>query len=130
MPEAVADCFETAHTAEFNQVQDDYGEEKGFLHLTLMKPAASPREMKDMELSAVYRCVAALDVHQAKLTVCVLLENDGGEVVTQVREFGGFKRDRRERSTWVASFEPELIAMESTGIYRKSPCAVLGRGTA
>ena len=59
-----------------------------------------------MELTAVYRCVAALDAHQAKLTVCVLSENDLGEVVTEVREFGGFKRDRREMAAWVASFHP------------------------
>lgn len=78
-----------------------------------------------MELSAVYRCVAALDVHQAKLTVCVLSENDLGEVVTQIREFGGFKRDRREMAAWVASFQPELVVMESTGIYWKSPYAAL-----
>jgi transposase len=78
-----------------------------------------------MELSAVYRCVAALDVHQAKLTVCVLSENDQGEVVTQIREFGGFKRDRREMAAWVASFQPELVVMESTGIYWKSPYAAL-----
>lgn len=78
-----------------------------------------------MELSAVYRCVVALDVHQAKLTVCVLRENDQGEVVTEVREFGGFKRDRREMASWVASFHPELVVMESTGIYWKSPYAAL-----
>ena len=42
-----------------------------------------------MELSAIYRCVAALDVHQAKLTVCVLFANEQGEVVTEIREFGG-----------------------------------------
>ena len=78
-----------------------------------------------MELSAVYRCVAALDVHQAKLTVCVLSENDQGEVVTEIREFGGFKRDRREMAAWVASFHPELVVMESTGIYWKSPYAAL-----
>jgi transposase len=78
-----------------------------------------------MELSAVYRCVAALDVHQAKLTVCVLSENDQGEVVTAIREFGGFKRDRREMAAWVASFQPELVVMESTGIYWKSPYAAL-----
>lgn len=78
-----------------------------------------------MELTAVYRCVAALDVHQAKLTVCVLYENDLGEVVTEVREFGGFKRDRREMAAWVASFHPELVVMESTGIYWKSPYAAL-----
>ncbi|PPD02363.1 MAG: hypothetical protein CTY29_13145 [Methylobacter sp.] len=54
-----------------------------------------PWEVK-MELSAVYRCVAALEVHQAKLTVCVLSENEWGEDVSHLREFGGFKRDRRE----------------------------------
>jgi transposase len=78
-----------------------------------------------MELSVVYRCVAALDVHQAKLTVCVLFENEQSEVVTQIREFGGFKRDRREMAAWVASFQPELVVMESTGIYWKSPYAAL-----
>jgi transposase len=80
-----------------------------------------------MELSVVYRCVAALDVHQAKLTVCVLFENEQSEVVTQIREFGGFKRDRREMAAWVASFQPELVVMESTGIYWKSPYAALER---
>lgn len=76
-------------------------------------------------LTAVYRCVAALDVHQAKLTVCLLYETDSGDVVTEVREFGGFKRDRREMAAWVASFHPELVVMESTGIYWKSPYAAL-----
>lgn len=78
-----------------------------------------------MELTPVYRCVAALDIHQAKLSVCVLYEDEQGEVVTEIREFGGFKRDRREMATWVASFQPELVVMESTGIYWKSPYAAL-----
>ncbi len=78
-----------------------------------------------MELTAVFRCVAALDVHQAKLTVCILYENDTGEVVTEIREFGGFKRDRREMAAWVASFQPQWVVMESTGIYWKSPYAAL-----
>jgi len=76
-------------------------------------------------LTAVYRCVAALDVHQAKLTVCLLYETDHGDLVTEIREFGGFKRDRREMAAWVASFHPELVVMESTGIYWKSPYAAL-----
>lgn len=78
-----------------------------------------------MELTAVYRCVAALDVHQAKLTVCILYANAAGEVVSELREFGGFKRDRRAMAEWVASFNPELVVMESTGIYWKSPYAAL-----
>lgn len=78
-----------------------------------------------MELTAIYRCVAALDVHQSKLTVCLLYENESGEIITELKEFGGFKRDRRAMADWVASFQPELVVMESTGIYWKSPYAAL-----
>ncbi len=80
-----------------------------------------------MELKPLYRCVAALDVHQAKLTVCVLQEDAEGELQVELREFGGFKRDRREMAEWVASFHPEEVVMESTGIYWKSPYAALER---
>lgn len=76
-----------------------------------------------MELTAIYRCVAALDVHQSKLTVCILYENESGEIITELKEFGGFKRDRRAMADWVASFQPELVVMASTGIYWKSPYA-------
>ena len=49
-----------------------------------------------MELTALYRCVAALDVDQAKLTVCVLGEEADGQLKVKLREFGGCKRERRE----------------------------------
>ena len=62
-----------------------------------------------MELEPIYRCVAALDIHQAKLTVCVLYEDKSGETRIQLREFGGFKRDRRAMAEWVASFRPEQV---------------------
>jgi transposase len=80
-----------------------------------------------MELTAVYRCVAALDIHQSKLTVCLLYENEFGELLTEVKEFGGFKKDRNAMAQWVASFKPDLVVMESTGIYWKSPYAALER---
>lgn len=78
-----------------------------------------------MELEPLYNCVAALDVHQAKLTVCVLYEDEAGETQVELREFGGFKRDRRVMAEWVASFRPQQVVMESTGIYWKSPYAAL-----
>lgn len=78
-----------------------------------------------MELTPIYRSVVALDVHQAKLTVCALFEDEHGEVQVQLKEFGGFKRDRRAMAQWVASFQPEVVVMESTGIYWKSPYAAL-----
>lgn len=78
-----------------------------------------------MELTPIYRCVAAVDVHQAKLTVCVIDEDENGEVHAERREFGGFKRDRLAMAQWIASFCPEVVVMESTGIYWKSPYAAL-----
>lgn len=78
-----------------------------------------------MELTAIYRCVGALDIHQAKLTVCILYENEAGELITELKEFGVFKKDRLAMADWVASFKPELVVMESTGIYWKSPYTAL-----
>ncbi|MCG6868812.1 MAG: transposase [Gammaproteobacteria bacterium] len=78
-----------------------------------------------MELTPIYRSVVALDVHQAKLTVCALFEDEHGEVRVELKEFGGFKRDRRAMAEWVASFAPQAVVMESTGIYWKSPYAAL-----
>ena len=78
-----------------------------------------------MELTPIYRSVVALDIHQAKLTVCALFEDDPGDTQMELREFGGFKRDRKEMAQWVASFHPDVVVMESTGIYWKSPYAAL-----
>lgn len=78
-----------------------------------------------MELTSLYRCVAALDVHQSKLTVCVIAEDERGAVEVFLREFGGFKRDRKAMAQWVAGYDPQVVVMESTGIYWKSPYAAL-----
>jgi transposase len=80
-----------------------------------------------MELTPIFRSVVALDGHQSKLTVCALFEDEPGDVQVQLKEFGGFKRDRQAMAQWVASFEPEVVVMESTGIYWKSPYAALER---
>lgn len=80
-----------------------------------------------MDLEPMYDCVAGLDVHLIKVVVCILRKLPGGQMETQVREFGGFKRDRREMAEWIASFAPQAVSMESTGIYWKSPYAALER---
>ncbi|HNU12772.1 MAG TPA: IS110 family transposase [Rubrivivax sp.] len=79
------------------------------------------------ELHPVHDRVAALDVHLNQITVCVMLREPDGQVRMQFREFGGFKRDRREMAEWIASFQPQAVSMESTGIYWKSPYAALER---
>lgn len=79
------------------------------------------------ELQPLHDRVAALDVHLNQVTVCVLIRQPDGQTQMHLREFGGFKRDRREMAEWIASFEPQAVSMESTGIYWKSPYAALER---
>ena len=78
-----------------------------------------------MELKPLYRRVVGLDVHQAQITACALLEDEAGTPHVERRQFGAFQRDRRALAAWVAALGPELVVMESTGIYWKSPYAAL-----
>jgi transposase len=78
-----------------------------------------------MELVALYQRVIGLDIHQAQITACALIEEADGTTRIEQRQFGGFKRDRRALADWVASLRPDEVVMESTGIYWKSPYAVL-----
>lgn len=78
-----------------------------------------------MELKPIYRRVIGLDIHQAKISACAVSEQSDGSVVMEMQEFGGFKRERRALAQWAKSFDPEIVVMESTGIYWKSPYAAL-----
>ena len=78
-----------------------------------------------MELLALYKRVIGLDIHQAQITACALIEESDGRTHIEQRQFGGFKKDRRELANWVASLSPDEVVMESTGIYWKSPYAAL-----
>ena len=78
-----------------------------------------------MELSTMYKRVIGLDVHQAKISACALIEQPDGTTIVEQREFGAFKRDRRALAQWARSLEPDVVVMESTGIYWKSPYAAL-----
>jgi hypothetical protein len=48
-----------------------------------------------MDLTPMHKRVIALDVHQAKITACAMVEHDDGHVEVTKRDFGAFKRDRR-----------------------------------
>lgn len=78
-----------------------------------------------MELMTLYKRVLGLDVHQAQITACAIIEDENGEVRIEQRQFGTFKRDRRALAEWAAALRIELVVMESTGIYWKSPYAAL-----
>jgi transposase len=78
-----------------------------------------------MELTPLYKRVIGLDVHQAQITACALIEGSDGTTQIEGRTFGAFKRDRRALADWCVSLKPDLVVMESTGIYWKSPYTYL-----
>ena len=78
-----------------------------------------------MELVALHKRVIGLDVHQAQITACAIIEEADGTTRIEQRQFGAFKRDRRALADWAASLLPDEVVMESTGIYWKSPYAAL-----
>ena len=78
-----------------------------------------------MEIEAINRRVIGLDIHQAQITACALVEDKQGGLRKEHRQFGAFKRDRKALAEWCAAIDPTEIVMESTGIYWKSPYAAL-----
>ncbi len=78
-----------------------------------------------MEFPVLYSCVVGLDVHQAKISACAVREQSDGTFTVEQRTFGAFKRDRRALAEWARSLAPDVVVMESTGIYWKSPYAAL-----
>jgi transposase len=78
-----------------------------------------------MDIAPIYKRVIGLDVHQSQITACAITEMADGSVSYERREFGGFKRDRRALAHWALSVCPDVVVMESTGIYWKSPYAAL-----
>lgn len=78
-----------------------------------------------MELTPIYKRVISLDVHQKSLSACALIEQEDGSVEVIERKFGTFKRDRRALAQWAREIAPEVVVMESTGVYWKSPYAAL-----
>ena len=78
-----------------------------------------------MELVALHKRVIGLDVHQAQITACAIIEDSEGMTRVEQRQFGAFKRDRRALAEWAAALLPDKVVMESTGVYWKSPYAAL-----
>jgi hypothetical protein len=78
-----------------------------------------------MEQAALHQRVIGLDVHQKQVTACALIEEADGTLRIERRQFGTFKRDRRELAAWVKALCPDEVVMENTGIYWKSIYAAL-----
>ena len=79
-----------------------------------------------MDLIPLHKRVVALDVHQAVITACAIIADEDG-VRIEERSFETFKRGLRALRDWCLQIAPEVVVMESTGIYWKSPHAWLER---
>jgi transposase len=77
------------------------------------------------DVPPIYRCSIGLDVHQSQITACAIIGKSDGTTEVVHKRFGAYQRDRRALSEWASSLKPEIVVMESTGIYWKSPYAAL-----
>ncbi len=65
-----------------------------------------------MEPTAMFKRVMALNVHQAKITACAIVEHDDGRQEMTKLDFGAFKRDRRALAQWALRIRPEVVVMQ------------------
>jgi transposase len=79
-----------------------------------------------MDLIPLHERVVALDIHQAVITACAIVADADG-VRIEERAFETFKRGLRALVDWCLKIAPEVVVMESTGIYWKSAHAWLER---
>ena len=68
-----------------------------------------------MDLTPMHKRVIALDVHQAKITACAVVEHDDGRVEVTRRDFGAFKRDRRALAQWSLEIAPKWWSWRARG---------------
>ena len=72
----------------------------------------------------VKRCVG-LDVHKMVVVATALVEQQDGSIKEETKQFGTFRKHRRQMVRWLKGLDVELAVMESTGIYWKSIFASL-----
>jgi hypothetical protein len=75
-------------------------------------------------LEPIYSVTAGLDVHKASISACVRKKVDG-KFKSEVRTFGVFKCELRTLADWLLENYVEVVVVESTGIYSRSPFDIL-----
>ena len=71
-------------------------------------------------LEPIVKRVAGLDVHKMVIVATVLLTHEDGVTRKETRDFGTFRKHRRQLARWLRRCGIELVVMESTGIFWKS----------
>ena len=73
----------------------------------------------------LFNCVIGIDVHMASLVCCAVWTDADNKLHTEKVTFGTFKNQKKAMAAWCKQHRPDLVIMESTGIYWKSPYAFL-----
>ena len=84
----------------------------------LAPPAPDPRH-PEAALDTVPRA-AGIDVHKMSLTCTVLVEDDGGHVASETRQYRTYGAELRLLVGWLAGLDLSRVVMESTGVFWKS----------
>jgi transposase len=58
-----------------------------------------------------------LDIHQARISACLLRTGPDGQVQKELRSFGTMTRDLEQLAAWLEVAGCPIVAMESTGVY-------------
>jgi transposase len=78
----------------------------------------------EMAVETMIACCCGLDVHKAQLTACVRMLREG-KLVELIETFGATTPDLLALRDWLKAHGVTHVAMESTGVYWKSPYYML-----
>ena len=68
-------------------------------------------------MEAIVERAAGLDVHQATIVACVLIDRPGKRPVKEIRTFGAMTDDLEALREWLRGLGVTRVGMEATGIY-------------
>jgi hypothetical protein len=77
-------------------------------------------------LTPIYGTVIGLDVKIEQVTATALVVDQDGQTNPQVRVFGTCMDDLRQMVLWCQSLNPDVVCVESAGVYWLSPYWRLG----
>lgn len=72
-------------------------------------------------MEVLYRSCCGIDVHKQFLVACLLSVDEAGRPHKELRRFSTMTGDLLSCVDWLKAAQCEAIAMESTGVYWKSP---------
>ncbi len=75
----------------------------------------------------VYPRTIGLDIHQKMIVCCFTAVQEDRTILKETAEFETFKRGLKALASWCRERTPDVVIMESTGIYWKAPYACLER---